>query len=238
MSIINILKKAADYTKDDSPATKLRRKRFLIFNSFVALLPRPLSILDVGGTQIFWERMNFTEEPDVKIVLLNLSKVEVTYKNFISVQGDARRMDAFTDQEFDVVFSNSVIEHVGGYDQQCQMANEVKRVGKSYFIQTPNRFFPFEPHFLLPFFQFLPLGLKIFLVRHFDIGWHKRTPDKQKAAQLVNSIRLLTEKELKKLFPGANIYKEKLFGLTKSLIVYEGWDGDTLSIKKEKNKNY
>ena len=238
MSIINILKKAADYTKTDSPAAKLRRNRFLIFNSLVALLPRPLSILDVGGTQIFWERMDFTKEPDVKIVLLNLSKVDVYHKNLISVQGDARRMDAFTDQEFDVVFSNSVIEHVGGYDQQCQMANEVKRVGKSYFIQTPNRFFPIEPHFLLPFFQFLPLGLKIFLVHHFDIGWHKRTPDKQKAAQLVNSIRLLTEKELKKLFPGANIYKEKLFGLTKSLIVYEGWDGDTLSIKKEKNKNY
>jgi len=222
MSIINILRKAADYTQSDSPATKLRRKRFLIFNSLVALLPRPLSILDVGGTQIFWERMNFTEEPDVKIVLLNLSKVEVYHKNFISVQGDARSMDAFTDQEFDVVFSNSVIEHVGGYNQQCQMAEEVKRVGKSYFIQTPNRFFPIEPHFLLPFFQFFPLGLKIFLVRHFDIGWYKRTPDKQKAAQLVNSIRLLTEKELKKFFPGANIYKEKLFGLTKSLIVYEG----------------
>ncbi len=223
MPIIGILRKAADYTKGDSPAIKLRGKRFLIFKSLIALLPRPLSILDVGGTQIFWERMDFTEEPDVKIVLLNLSKVEVTDKIFISVQGDARNMDAFNDQEFDVVFSNSVIEHVGGYDQQCQMANEVKRVGKSYFIQTPNRFFPIEPHFLLPFFQFLPLGLKIFLVRHFDIGWHKRTPNKQKAAQLVNSIRLLTEKELKKLFPGANIYKEKLFGLTKSLIVYEGW---------------
>jgi len=222
MSIINILKKAADNTKGNSPATKLRRKRFLIFKSLIALLPRPLSILDIGGTQIFWERMNFTEEPDVKIVLLNLFKVETTYKNLISVQGDARRIDAFTDQEFDVVFSNSVIEHVGGYYQQCQMAKEVKRVGKRYFIQTPNRFFPIEPHFLLPFFQFFPSGLKIFLVRHFDIGWYRRTSDKQKAAQLVNSIRLLTEKELKKLFPGANIYKEKLFGLTKSLIVYDG----------------
>ena len=222
MSIINILRKAADYTQSDSPATKLRRKRFLIFNSLIANLPRPLNILDVGGTQIFWERMGFIEEPDVKIVLLNLSRVEVTYKNFTSVQGDARSMGAFTDQEFDVVFSNSVIEHVGGYDQQCQMAKEVKRVGKSYFIQTPNRFFPIEPHFLLPFFQFFPVGLKIFLVRHFDIGWYKKTPDKQKAAQLVSSIRLLTEKELRKLFPGANIYKEKLFSLTKSLIVYEG----------------
>ncbi len=75
MSIINILKKAADNTKGNSPATKLRIKRFLIFKSLIALLPRPLSILDIGGTQIVLERMNFTEEPDVKIVLLNLFKV-------------------------------------------------------------------------------------------------------------------------------------------------------------------
>jgi 2-polyprenyl-3-methyl-5-hydroxy-6-metoxy-1,4-benzoquinol methylase len=220
---VKILKKFADNRRIDSLATKLRRKRFVLFSSLISSLPRPLRILDVGGTEIFWERMDFIKE-DVEIVLLNLSNVEVTYRNLSNVAGDARKMVQFRDKEFDVVFSNSVIEHVGEYYQQRQMAEEVSRVGKKYFVQTPNYFFPIEPHFLFPCFQFFPVQWKVFLIRHFDVGWFKRIPDVQKATETVNSIRLLTEPELKKLFPGATIYKEKFFGMVKSFIAYNGWD--------------
>lgn len=57
-------------------------------------------------------------------------------------------MKQFQDNEFDAVFSNSVIEHVGDYEAQRQMANEIMRVGKRYFVQTPNFYFPIEPHIL------------------------------------------------------------------------------------------
>ena len=63
-------------------------------------------------------------------------------------------MDFFKDKSFDAVFSNSVIEHVGTFEDQKMMANEVIRVTNFYFIQTPNLYFPIEPHFLVPFFQF------------------------------------------------------------------------------------
>jgi hypothetical protein len=164
----------------------------------------------------------FTEE-NAHIVLLNLSELRINHNNFTSVAGDARDMRVFKDKEFDVAFSNSVIEHVGNLEQQEQMAEEVQRICKRYFIQTPNRYFPIEPHFLFPFFQFLPLSWKVFLIRHFDLGWTPKIADREKAEELFLPIRLLTKKELKRLFPGGKIFKEKFLGLTKSFVVYGGW---------------
>jgi hypothetical protein len=106
---------------------------------------------------------------------------------------------------------------------QQQMAEELQRVGKRYFIQTPNFYFPLEPHFLFPLFQFFPLRLRVFLIHHFDLGWFNRITNKRKAAELVNSIRLLKKGELKKLFPKATIKDEKFLGLTISFIVLGGW---------------
>jgi len=204
-------------------ARKMRKKRIALFESLISSLTRPLHILDVGGTQGFWELMGRIKD-DANITIFNVSPIEVSYPTLISKVGDARDMREFKDKEFQIVFSNSVIEHVGTYAQQRQMAEEVQRVGERYYVQTPNRFFPIEPHFLFPFFQFLPLSLRVLLVTHFNLGWRRNIPDKQEALQAVKEIRLLTEKELKNLFPGANIYKEKLLGLTKSFIVYKGWE--------------
>ena len=105
------------------------------------------------------------------------------------------------------------------------MAEEVRRVGKRYFVQTPNRYFPIEPHFLIPWFQFLPLTVKVFLIRDFNLGWYPKTRDRQKALARVTSINLLSRRELKALFPTARVYQEKFFGLTKSFVAYEGFDG-------------
>jgi len=231
---MKILRRFANNRESKSLATKLRKKRFALFESLISSLPRPLKILDVGGTQIFWEKMGFIEKTDVEIVLLNISKVNVTYQNFKSVVGDARKMTGFKNKEFDVVFSNSVIEHVGNYYKQHQMAEEIKRVGKRFFIQTPNRYFPIEPHFLFPFFQFFPLQIRVWLITHFNLGWHEKTNNKQKAIEDANSIKLLNKKELSKLFPGANIYEEKFWGLTKSFVLYNGWN----AISHKKNKVY
>lgn len=221
---MRFLTQHADNRERDSLATRLRQKRFELFNSLIMPLPRPLRILDLGGTQVFWERMGFLEQADVEIVLLNVSMMKVSRPNVRSVIGDARAMPQFEDKEFDVVFSNSVIEHVGDYGQQRQMADEVRRVGKRYFVQTPNRFFPIEPHFLFPFFQFLPLPMKVFLITHFNLGWYKKTTDKEKAVEAASEITLLSCRKFRSLFPDAKMYKEKFFGLTKSFTVCGGWD--------------
>lgn len=212
-----------DNAQYDSWASQMRRKRFALFTKLVANVPRPLTILDVGGTQRFWEVMGFAQEPGVDITLLNIDKPEVSYPNFFGVAGDATQMTQFEDGQFDVVFSNSVIEHVGTWAQQKAMAEGVRRVGKRYFVQTPNYFFPIEPHFLFVGFQWLPLDTRAWLHSRFNLGWVECVPDKTIARAEVAQIRLLKKQELLSLFPQASLYQEKMLGLTKSFVVYDGW---------------
>ena len=161
---------------------------------------------------------------EVRVTLLNLGAQPVSNPKFESVVGDARDLSRYPDMAFDVVFSNSVIEHLGpDFTDQKRMADEIRRVGKRYFVQTPNRYFPLEPHFLTPGFQFLPVSVRVWLVSNFNVGWYKRIPDKAQAKREVESISLLSRRDLQRLFPGAQIYEERFLGLIKSFVAYGGW---------------
>ena len=217
---MNFLKKSADNTRPDSVSNKFRRNRFRFFLEFINELPRPVRILDLGGTYNFWEQMGYSNNTEFNITILN-SEIPAGNPDSIKfIKGDARDLALFENKEFDVVFSNSVIEHVGSYNDQKKMADEVMRTGKKYFIQTPNYFFPFEPHFLFPFFQFLPRKLQIFLLIHFNLGWFTRCSSPVEAQYILDSINLLTLNDLTKFFPACSIYREKFLFLNKSFIAY------------------
>ncbi len=218
-----VLNTLADNRKAGSFADKLRKKRFSFFREHIEKLPLPLNILDVGGTELYWERMGFLPAEDIHITILNLEKPSVKNANVSGVAGDARDMKQFSDNSFDIAFSNSVIEHVGTFEDQQEMAKEMRRVASKIYLQTPNRYFPLEPHFLFPFFQFLPFKMKVWLLRNFNLGWYPRQKNKEKAMEVVRSVRLMTRKELKMLFPGAEIYRERFVGLVKSFVVMEGF---------------
>jgi len=94
-------------------------------------------------------------------------------------------------------------------------------VGLRYFLQTPYRYFPIEPHFVFPLFQFLPFFIQVYLVQHFNLGWFHRLPEKLEAKNAVRSIQLLSKKEIHLLFPDAHFEDEMLFGLIKSLLAYK-----------------
>jgi hypothetical protein len=192
----------------------------------LATVPKPFTILDVGGSERFWEQAGAIHGGSgIEIVLLNLHLVEVTRPNMRAVVGNATAMPEFDDQQFDVVFSNSVIEHVGGPVEQARMADEVRRVGLRYYVQTPSRRFPIEPHFVFPFFALLPVSVRASLVQHFSLGWYRKIPDRADAERLVESVQLLTARELQRIFPEARLVREKLAGVTKSVTVYGGaWD--------------
>lgn len=224
---MNFTRKIYDNARSDSLAAKMRRRRFAFFLQLLNTVPRPLTILDVGGRQRFWEVMNFSQEPGIHITLLNIEPAEINLANFVALTGDATCMDSFLDNQFDVVFSNSVIEHVGSFDKQKQMAREAQRVAQRYFIQTPNYYFPIEPHFLFIGFHWLPLEARAWLHSHFNLGWQKRIPDRKEAQESVAQVRLLRKKELLSLFPHCHLYEEKIMGITKSLIAYGGWDEAT-----------
>jgi SAM-dependent methyltransferase len=202
---------------------KTRIKRHTFFMKLIKNIPQPVKILDLGGAQIYWKSMGVTENNEMYITLLNLQYEETIYSNFESRAGDATNLQEFSDKSYDVVFSNSVIEHVGDFENQKRMAKEILRVGKRYFIQTPNYWFPIEPHFLVPGFQWLPKSMRIWLTRHFDLGWNQKILDPKEASDLVNHTRLLTKKEFQSLFPEATLYEEKILGMTKSFILYDGW---------------
>lgn len=167
--------------------------------------------------------MGFGDSPGVQIILLNLRTRGLDSRNFVSIAGDARDMRQFADGDFDIVFSNSVIEHVGCFADQRRMAEEVRRIGRRYFVQTPNRYFPIEPHFLVPMFQFLPRPVQVFLATRFALGWYRRFESEEKARRELETIRLLTLDELMALFPRAHVYEERWLGLAKSYVVYGGW---------------
>lgn len=216
---MSLIQKLSDNKDNSSLAHKMRAKRFGFFLSLVNDLPKPLSILDIGGTIGYWEAMGFQEE-GVHITLLNLYSEPVDKPGFSSISGDATKLD-FPDQSFDIVFSNSVIEHLFDKNSQQKMASEAARVGKRYFIQSPNYWFPLEPHWMFPFFQYLPVPVRIWLTRNFALGHIPKIADKQKATEQVNEIRLLTRKEMQSLCPSAKIYEEKFFGLNKSFVAYK-----------------
>jgi hypothetical protein len=225
---MSLLKRLSD-NSSESLAQALRRKRFAVFAELLATVSRPLRILDVGGTERFWHFMGFADEAGVEVTLLNIQRAELAADlprgrtAFRHAVGDARDMSELRDGEFDVVFSNSVLEHVGGFDEQQRMMREVERVGKRYFVQTPNYYFPLEPHFHVLGFQFLPVAGRRFLLQHFNLGWTSRIPDRGEAESVVRSVRLLSAGELRQLCPRARLYRERFLGLTKSFIVYDGF---------------
>lgn len=206
-----------------SLARRMRSRRFDFFLGLLSGLPPPISILDVGGTQDFWESMGFVDPEACRITILNVQAPAPRHSNMETVEGDACQMNGFEDGRFDVVFSNSVIEHVGDTERQEAMAGEVRRVGKRYFVQTPNLYFPIEPHFMFPFFQFLPIPVRGWLLRNLSLSWGGRIHDPGAACEAARSVRLLGLSRFRAMFPEAQIYRENVLGLSKSFVAYGRW---------------
>jgi len=164
--------------------------------------------------------MNLALPDLVNITLANTDEIPVTLSNFKYIKCDARDLSIFGDKEFDIVFSNSVIEHVGSFSDQKKMADEIIRTGIRYFVQTPNYYFPIEPHFMFPLFQFLPKSIKCFLAMNFNLGWFKKCRTKNEALILINSVNLLKKGDILKLFPFSKIFKERYLTFVKSFIIY------------------
>lgn len=220
---ITLIRRLANTDAPNSFANKLRTRRFRQFEALIAHIPKPLHILDVGGTNQYWERRGWAGQTDVWITTLNLASEEQRHKNIQPLTGNAINLSQFADRSFDLVFSNSVIEHLFTFTNQRRMALEVQRVGKAIWIQTPNFWFPIEPHFHVPGWQWMPVGLRVAMLRRYTCGWHGPCTDPVRARELVEEVRLLTAKELRAIFPGATFIPEWFCGLVKSWTVVAGF---------------
>lgn len=178
------------------------------------LRPAPdATILDVGGTVSFWEGS------ERRVTLLNRGGPPTLLPDNLSyVRGDAAELP-FEDRSFDIVFSNSMIEHLYTPENQRKAAQEAMRVGRHLWIQTPSFWFPIEPHYLTPFVHWLPRSMRKRVVRNFTVWGRLTRPSQESAERLVDEINMLSASDLRELFPGCRIVRERFLGLTKSLMV-------------------
>jgi hypothetical protein len=210
-----------DYAKAKSK--EMRTRRFRRFEELADRFSWPLRILDVGGTNEYWEMCGWAGRPEIHITAVNLAGEEKRHENIDIVAGDATDLGQYGDGSFDIAFSNSVIEHLFTRENQVKMAREMVRVGRAYYCQTPNYWFPMEPHFHFPGWQWLPVPLRVAILRRRDCGFRPRTPDREAALESVREIRLIGRRELRRLFPEAELVAERFLGLTKSWTAIGGF---------------
>jgi len=149
-----------------------RRRRMIKFVNILKIEPGN-RVLDLGGAPAIWEHVAVP----LDITLLNLpgavspgefdilKSPNLRHHTFRVRDGDACNVEKFGNCSFDLVFSNSVIEHVGPSIKQAEFAREVRRLGKACWVQTPSKWFPIEAHSGMPFYWFYPKWLKAALIR-------------------------------------------------------------------------
>lgn len=194
-----------------------RAQRMRLFERTLELTPLT-RVLDVGGSPSIWQFASV--QP--RLTILNLpTALEPAADCVARVAGDGCMLP-FKDKAFDIVFSNSVIEHLGTESQRGRFAQEIARVGHRYWVQTPNRRFPVEMHLMLPLVHYLPKSWQRPIVDRFTIWQLVAQPS---AAQreyyiehFLNELHLLDARELQRLFPDGRVVRERFLGLTKSLI--------------------
>jgi hypothetical protein len=194
-----------------------RSHRMRLFEKTFEITPQT-RILDVGGSPLIWEFASVRP----RLTLLNFPSAlnrGLVRNDLVAADG---RLLPFKDKAFDIVFSNSVIEHVGPRVDQQHFADEVRRVGRSYWVQTPNRFFPVELHLMLPFVHFFPKPAQQAIVTRFTVWQHVVEATEAERESYINhflhELNLLDRRTLQSLFPGATILTERIAGLAKSLV--------------------
>lgn len=213
------------YTNRNSRESRFRANRFKLIQEIIQSILRAkgsCSVLDLGGTEKYWDigsefiegnadRLHFT--------LVNTDPIDVKKTHlFTAIEGSATDTTLLQGQHFDFVHSNSVVEHVGQFADMKLFAANVQRLGERYYVQTPNYWFPYEPHFRFVGFQYLPERLRIEMLHRFKLGFFSRQRDWNDAAWLVRHHRLLSAAQMKKLLPDAEIKFEKFLFFNKSII--------------------
>jgi hypothetical protein len=222
---MNLIRALQDYDNPSSPASRFRRaraRRIVDLISTIAKAGGGCRVIDLGGRADYWRRLfdqAFLAEAGVHVTLVNTEEMApVDEPMFALVQGDATSVRQYADDAFDLVHSNSVVEHVGDWPRMEAFAAETRRLAPTYYVQTPYFWFPVEPHFSAPFFHWRSEQARARALLRRSHGWFERARDMGEAMRSVQNARLLDRAQMRFLFPDAEIHDERVLGLTKSLI--------------------
>jgi hypothetical protein len=216
----------------DGLSARFRDRRNVALRDFIARSRArrgragPFRIADLGGSFAYWERvgLDFLAAQDIVVTVINRSESELKLdraggERLTAEVGDACRLSHYADDSFDLVHSNSVVEHVGGYSDMQAFAAETRRLAPAYYVQTPYAWFPVDPHFpRLPFYHWLPVSLQLKLQRRFKLGWAGPARDVAHAMRHIEGTVLLDRTRMRDLFPDARHRFERVAGLPKSMI--------------------
>lgn len=203
----------------DSLAERLRAKRWSDLHAAFPDLER-MSVVDLGGTVSSWLRAPVRPK-HVTVLTLEpqggegVAWIDAQYADACDLPEHLRTARA------DLVYSNAVLEHVGGMERRQRFAETVHRMADRHWVQTPYRYFPVEPHWLFPGFQFLPVATRVAIGRRWRLV---HTPDRDYDSMLASvlGVELVGLTEFRSLFPDSEIRHERVAGLIKSIVAVKG----------------
>jgi hypothetical protein len=205
----------------DSPGSLAETYRARRWAELAATFPdlENFHVIDLGGTVSSWTRAPIRPK---HVTVLTFEPEGAEDVGWV----DAHYADAcdlptlLADIRGDLVYSNAVLEHVGGTERRQRFADTVHAVADRHWVQTPYRYFPIEPHWLCPGFQFLPVSARVAIGRRWKLV---HTPDRDYDSMMrsVLSVELVGLAEFRHLFPRSEIRHERLAGLTKSIIAVQ-----------------
>jgi hypothetical protein len=210
----SITDRFVDVSSSDSVSTRFRARRWRLLSEQFPDLAE-MTVLDLGGTADSW-RLSPTRP--AQLTLLNGFGQDTPDAEVIV--GDAcDPPSALQGRRFDLVFSNSVLEHVGGHWRRMRFAETVNAHGDHHWLQTPYRYFPIEPHFLCPLLQYLPLAVASRAAVRWPVGNYAGGLDSPaQAIRSLQDIELLGIAEMRRYFPDSTIRYERAGPFIKSLI--------------------
>jgi len=202
----------------DAPDSWGERRRNRRWSWFTETFPElaEMSVLDLGGRVDTWERAPVRAS---HVHVVNLEPLPVDLPGWAEADhADACALpETIAKRHYDLVFSNSVIEHVGVHERRLRFAEAVRSLADAYWVQTPYRYFPVEPHWVAPGMQFLPVAVRTSLAHRWPLS-HTKPRDRADALDSVLWTELLDRTQLRHYFPDATLRAERIAGLTKSLI--------------------
>lgn len=214
-----------NYDDPRSIGSRLRARRAAPLVAMIEAVAKQhghVNIIDIGGAEFYWGIVpaEVLQRNRVSITIVNVagSEIKPDHGPFKFREGDGCNLAGYADRSFHIAHSNSVIEHVGDWDRMVRFAAEIQRVAERYFVQTPNYWFPIEPHFMAPFFHWLPTPMRVWMVLHFRLGQWPKADSVDHAVRIVENARLLNHRMFTTLFPGAEFTTERMLGLAKSFV--------------------
>lgn len=223
MKLIHALQDNSNPNSLVSRFRRARSRRIVTLIEAIHAEKGSVSIIDLGGEASYWQLFDIAllKRCKVHITLVNPGGVDDVWDNelFTVVDDDATRLAQYADHSFDLVHSNSVIEHVGDWVRMEAFAGECRRLAPRYYVQTPYYGFPVEPHFSSLFFHWRSEQSRARALMRRPHGFSQKATDIGAAMRDVQHARLLDKAQFRFLYPDGTHHFEKIGPLTKSLIV-------------------